>query len=492
MKGNLYILSIGSFSGAGNRFKGKHVPIPDYLKNCVFYYDKDLSTVTDSGTLQVTDLTLGVNHLKQTVSGEKPATLNGLTFDNTDDNLKFDTPIYIPSKSFTIYLRYNRAVAVDDTILMGDLSDTYGDQIWMLFRASSIAITRGAGSGANFTGLNASDITGDHLYKFTGDGTNVKFFVDGVEKGSVAWPASWVDRTYLQIKSLGSYNASYQRTAGVFTQIMIFNNKITAEQEALVEAQLSAKSLVNYSLANKDCILFTGQSNTPGRQVIANYPAQYQSNTKLKILDLSTAKFKLISESIDVGEGKNGTIDLYRSFETSYSYLKSSDLYLLKFGVGSTYLADKTSNINWNINETSTAYMLYVQLKRHWLLTNQLLKSIGINPNWIEQWWMQGEQDAVLQADADAYQQNLIDWITAWRAFTGLNTKFVIMRIYGPPDSSQAYYLTVQAAQNYAAANITNVKIISTNAYSKSDIAHYNVAGYLQGGTDLFNQNYIL
>lgn len=466
--------------------------IPDFLKNAVFYFDKNLSTVTDSGTLQVNDITLCASNLKQSTAGYKPNfdPTNGLTFDNTDDTLLFDTPIYLSSKSFTIYFRYNRSSAADDTIFLGDITDSYGDYMWMLFRASSVFIQRGAGSTASFTSLAAGDITGDHLYKFTADGTNVKFFVDGTEKGSVSWPATWETRTYLNIKSLGSYNASYQRTAGSFSQIIIFNKKIDSTQEALVEAQLSAENSVSYSLQTKNCILFTGQSNCDGRQVITNYASQYQTQTKTKILGLNSATFKNIADPIDQGEGINGTIEYYRSFEAGYGYL-APEIYLLKFGIGSTFLANKVSTQNWFFAGTSTTYSLILQLKRHWLFFNQLMKSLGYNSNWLNYWWMQGEQDATVEADANAYETNLTDFINGWRSFIGFNIPFTIMRIYGPPDSSQAYYLTIQSAVANVKANLTGINIISTDSYTKSDVAHYNVSGYLQGGTDLYNQNYL-
>lgn len=465
--------------------------IPSFLKHCSFYFDKTLTTVTDTGTMVVTDLSgCGINATQGT-SANKPtfSTSVGLTFDNSNDFLTFSEDIQLPASNFTMYLRYNRVSAGDDTILL-NLTDT-ASGIWLMFRSGSIYLALGS-SSVSFTSLNNSDITGDKLYRIDCDNTNLHIYSNGTLISTVAKPANFGYK-YAVLSSIGSSSTpGYAPPSGVISQFMIFNKYLDVDETSIIESQLTTSTEIEtYSTVSIPAILFTGQSNCSGRNILSDYPVQYTGETKGKVLDINIGQLKDVGtvpiDSYDLGYSPLSTIVQLKSFELPTSYSLAKNTMWLKFGVGSSYLATKTSNYNWSWDSTNS-FALIVLFKQYYVYFKQKLKSLGYSPTFISV-RMQGEQDGVLLADANAFETNLTNWINSLRTYTGLGTdlKHIEFQIYDPAGN---YHDTIKTAQANVCNTLSNCILIPTDTFElKVDNVHYSTNGIISGGTAL--KNYI-
>lgn len=97
---------------------------------------------------------------------------------------------------------------------------------------------------------------------------------------------------------------------------------------------------------------------------------------------------------------------------------------------------------------------------------------------------MQGESDAIEEAMADVYQDNMNAFITNVRTLVGVPEMPVLMgRIRGNMPPPFVYSLAVRMAQESVAAGDLNVKIVDTDSLSlRADGVHYDTEGQLQLG----------
>ncbi len=105
--------------------------------------------------------------------------------------------------------------------------------------------------------------------------------------------------------------------------------------------------------------------------------------------------------------------------------------------------------------------------------------------------WIQGETDATNLAWANAYQANLIEFIRRVRMYStyGDDMKFIIFRL---PDITRPEYLyvsTIQAAQDYVAANVPNIEIVTAPVgWNAPDGEHYDAPTIDAIAVKMFNE----
>ena len=116
--------------------------------------------------------------------------------------------------------------------------------------------------------------------------------------------------------------------------------------------------------------------------------------------------------------------------------------------------------------------------------SQQRLDSLGLDYEIKTLLWMQGESDAMDQTTAEAYVQNMNDFIAALRTFLSLPELPVVMgRLRGNMPSPFSYSLTVRLAQESVAAGDANVRILDIDTVSlQTDGVHYDTSGQLDLG----------
>jgi hypothetical protein len=99
--------------------------------------------------------------------------------------------------------------------------------------------------------------------------------------------------------------------------------------------------------------------------------------------------------------------------------------------------------------------------------------------------WMQGESDSKTQADAEAYQKKLEQFIALMRKETAKpELPFVIgklsTRILESPKFKMPFVKIVQSAQEAVAKNDKNVHVIDTDDLSqRDDLVHFDQEGQM-------------
>ena len=99
--------------------------------------------------------------------------------------------------------------------------------------------------------------------------------------------------------------------------------------------------------------------------------------------------------------------------------------------------------------------------------------------------WMQGEADASVEADANAYEANLKNFIKCVRE--DLSIPYLPFSIGRINATQKTYRDTVRAAQDSVAASDTYVASFSTDSFPLSDNLHYNTSGQILLGQAFYS-----
>jgi len=149
---------------------------------------------------------------------------------------------------------------------------------------------------------------------------------------------------------------------------------------------------------------------------------------------------------------------------------------VIKCAYGGSNLA-----VDWNRNAV-TGNMLYKTMTDQINNACSLLDSIGLEHTFAGFFWIQGESDASIQSYAQAYYENLREFISGVR--TDLNTPslpFFISRL--PSGQPYTYLALIRSAQEKASADIHNVKLIDTdNLELDTDKVHFISSGMKELG----------
>ena len=135
---------------------------------------------------------------------------------------------------------------------------------------------------------------------------------------------------------------------------------------------------------------------------------------------------------------------------------------------------------DWLSTSTTNLYAQLVFKTQQFI--NACISVDGVAPNIPFMVWQQGESDASVLADANAYQVNLTNLINNFRTAIGMpNLPVLICRININFDPTRLYMATVRAAQTAVAGALANVFIVNQdNATMAPDLIHYTNDGYRQ------------
>lgn len=465
------------------------IQIQPHLKNCLLYFDKNLSTVTNSGTFIATEESPIIGTLQQSNASVKPTfnTTDGLIFSQiiaelnvVKQNTLLDR-IYINPKSYTMYFRIDRDTNTD-------LAYLFNGDMKFYFRNTATANFIFSGDPTNDFVLSDQCLDAC-LVCLEGDGVMHKMYKNGVEIGSRAYYSA---TTLLQrISTIG------RNFTGKIKQIAIYNKKLSAEEKAIVEAALNSPIVTTtHSTTNIDCVIALGQSNMTavGGVNLSGWPSYLQSFSNCMVTSNSNYLDFVPCNISDLDPGFAGSTGFYGfEMQLGYNYYnsKAKKLYVIKQAVGSTYLEKIGGANGWWFPEDVG-----------WSVTNMLSRSL-----WYWRWylqrlildqksytikaclWAQGENDAMNLTASNNYQTNLTNLIAFIRNFWGIgNLPFVIYQINKGTDNTQTYWTTIKSAQEYVAANTSNVYLITNTAnYTFSDPAHFDKASLVTGGDDAWN-----
>lgn len=152
---------------------------------------------------------------------------------------------------------------------------------------------------------------------------------------------------------------------------------------------------------------------------------------------------------------------------------KDDNIALIKVAYGATSLA-----VDWNPTTPGFAY------KKFRTVVKEQMESLKVDyePVIDGMLWMQGEADAGSIEQANAYEQNLRNFIKNVKTdFNCPNLKLVIGRISN--SSAWVYRATVRPAQEKVANELKNTSWINTDDLPMVDMYHYNSDGQLTLGS---------
>lgn len=230
-----------------------------------------------------------------------------------------------------------------------------------------------------------------------------------------------------------------------------------------------------------------GQSNSGGDGDNIDAPARLTSPfTRVKVLYNSTF------QNLELGVNQNGdyiggSLSKHGAeMEFAYQYEQffndqNHELYIVKVGRNGKELYENTSDWDLNVNSVNEG---------HQLLIDQYNTAVVLKPeiNWVGYIWHQGESDSVLESHAIAYQQNLIDKLTAVRGLIS-NINIIINRVYDhrvPPGSD--YMQNIRDAQDNMPGFFNKCSVVNTDDLSfQENEVHLDVNGYISVAQRDFN-----
>lgn len=216
-------------------------------------------------------------------------------------------------------------------------------------------------------------------------------------------------------------------------------------------------------------LLVIGQSNAEGHDTVANWstsPVNYQ--TAYAAVQQHNDNGAVWRDLEPIGDGNAGPeLSAGRDFDAIWS----GDVKVVKHAVGGTDLAS-----DWDPSGPGARWSGW---------TSQWDEAQSELPDPLDTLvvrcvaWVQGEADAQVEADANAYETNLSAFIDAVKAYTPLwsDWLFVIGRL--PSFQTQTYKSTVIAAQDAVASARSDTVIINTDNLTDLDGLHYD-AGSLE------------
>lgn len=254
--------------------------------------------------------------------------------------------------------------------------------------------------------------------------------------------------------------------------------KPTACMIALVTSLFGA---VAPTLAETKVFLLGGQSNMDGYgSNAAELPAPYN-------VPQPDVKFWHNNGWEDL-QGGFGSSPAFFGPEVTFGYqihamFPDDDIYLVKYAVGGTALADPANE--WTPNGSGTTYNTFKATANAAL---QNLRNAGLSPTIAGMIWMQGEADTA-PAYAPAYATNLPHFITTVRSdLSTPEMTFVVGRImayssypFGTPSDNAL----VRAAQATVPAQLAHVSWINTDDLEVNPLSvgwwpgHYDAQGQI-------------
>jgi hypothetical protein len=396
-----------------------------------------------------------------------PFTLKaGLLFNTSLNNLDFGSN-QTTGNDWTVTTRFDRLNKTKDFFLLGGTSAT-----GLRFEGSNFILNS---SGVTYSSAITSGayedvrqfLNGNNTWEFIKSGTTLTCKVNGQLLKAITVGAT-ASLTYRRIGRWNSNNA--YDFDGVLDYINIngtlynsLNNWGGLIQSGVTKTQI-------YYGEMEDSFFLGGQSNAVARNNEAdnaylgiNFPIE---KSKYWNSSASTYQDTIFGVNQATDYGGNWGVEFRNAYNLSQENRQN---YLLKYAIGGTSMAT-----TWILG----SYTLAKLMSR----TGRAFK------NFI---WIQGETDSTNLTWANAYQANLIEFIRRVRMYStyGDDLKFIIFRL---PDITRPEYLyvsTIQAAQDYVAANVPNVELITAPiGWSTLDGEHYDAPTIDAIGAKIFEQ----
>lgn len=164
---------------------------------------------------------------------------------------------------------------------------------------------------------------------------------------------------------------------------------------------------------------------------------------------------------------------------------------VVKYAKGGTPLATKPKpNDTWDPNKSGGLYSQMLA-RVNASLAQLPLQRKGKTGDIAAFFWMQGENDAVLAADAKAYEANLTAFIARVRADLNkpeLPFIFGLINVSNTP-AHEANSKIVRQAQRNVAAKVAHAHLVDTDSFARvtTDFVHLSTQGTLDLGTAFGN-----
>lgn len=170
-------------------------------------------------------------------------------------------------------------------------------------------------------------------------------------------------------------------------------------------------------------------------------------------------------------------IGIAKAIPNIKSHAQPGNIVIVKCATGGTDLAS-----HWD-ETAATGYVLYSRMKSFledpgqlWASSYEVVGAI----------WIQGEADAVVEANSLAYEANLNSFIAQLRTdVSQASLPFIISRLH-TGYTGGIYHATIRAAQDAVAAADAYVTTVTPTPALSGDAIHYTSDGYAElGETDL-------
>lgn len=385
---------------------------------------------------------------------------------------KYITPneVILASNNNYICIVAKNIQSGDQILLSNDDDDLGGyDPFYIMKRASNITFSTSSGDNATFT--TTLNSTSTYVIQIVTIGGVRKIYINGVK--TVSSTQSSVFKK-ARIKVVGENQAKpcnadfyYIKAQNIIATNDILNKDLEFF-EAITEATVSRIYDASENLEN--CIVLMGQSNADGRGIISELPDNYYLKKydvkKWSSKNLTTSDLYVDSEilwQIDLSFGLfDEFLKVKRDDNLNYSYIKQAEGgtafytgYWKRGGAGYDGLLEQLKD-----------YKRYTEYNDITVKNYVFVLSLGENDG------------ADTQATADAYEANLLAFLTNIQSDAGISLKLIISRLPSFQSSTITYLTTIQTAQDNVASSSVNYDIINTNSYTqRNDNLHFNAVG---------------
>lgn len=223
-----------------------------------------------------------------------------------------------------------------------------------------------------------------------------------------------------------------------------------------------------------------GQSNAVGRNLITTeLPSGYSGDLEIRAWDgadftrVNMSDYESAAWNFDGSTNTNNFGPQPFMLDLSQQ-LRDGKAWFAPLAEGGTSLAT-----DWNpaSGATYTSWQSQVRLIRDWFA------NIGVQFSVTHRLWIQGEADAQVEADANAYQTNLDEFLTESNDFyygiQGLEPHTMIVPLTTGADSGTLTYRdTVIAAQEAVAGSRDDCTLVDMTGAAYTDGVHYDVSTY--------------
>lgn len=238
-------------------------------------------------------------------------------------------------------------------------------------------------------------------------------------------------------------------------------------------------------------VIIAGQSNADGRAAMSDLPSQYQGTfNKVKMWN-GSGFVSLNADSLNNNQypNKSNQWGAEMSFLVELAAATGDTVYCVKYAIGSTCLAKKTTAIDWSTSSTGEYFdgiVSHINTAKSAIPGSYTLDGV---------FWYQGECDGVSVTDARAYKINITSFYSTLKTrISEPNLKFFITRIKNvTPHGSALYSETVRFYQLRWALSDVNAYSVSVDSLGvQSDYTHLSAQGYIDLGIKYKNAVFVV